>query len=1061
MWKKVKNFIFIIGALLLFIVAIEFPNIANASDTINEAKNPITVKVGYSDFDVFNNGKEKIKRGYIFDYLKALQVYGDFKFEFVKGNKLELINLLDAKKIDLVFYVNKEEAKKNNLVLTSLPITNLMGNLYALHDSKLSYDDFASFNGIKVGVITESTEDAAFDSYAKKHNLSFNKIMFSSVKNIKEALENKKIDACVIRSGVLNSNYKLIGKDIIPVEYIASYKNNKAIKEIELAMRDLNYHEPKLQGDLYKKYFKTRSVINLNQAEEELVQKNKELVVGFVENKRPLMYQVDGQPRGILAEMLNKISEIAGIKIRYKIYGENVLAKTILKDKDIDFIMGTDLFQTPEDLKKSSKRFYDDAFIYVLKEGRKISPDGKIKIGMIEYHKNNKDVFTSLWDNGSFVYYNNLEGVLKAVKDEKADVGILTRARGQYILQSPYNEGLSLSNVAAEECGFVLYPANENSAQYIPIFNKAIDVFNKNGDSKALLANLKAEPYELSWFEFCYKYYLSIGLSLLILLLLTGLYYRAKRKNIVLSDANEKAKAATIAKSEFLANMSHELRTPLNAIIGLNYLLKDSLKQPEVAEDYVAKIDQSSKILLSIINDILDMSAIESGKLVLAKKVFNIKESIYSLTSLYYQQCKNKGIKYESITNNIKYEVFIGDSYRLRQIVLNLLSNAIKFTNPGGTVSLKLSETEINDKKIFLKIEVSDTGCGMSDDMQKRLFGKFEQEDSTTVREHGGSGLGLSISKSLIELMNGEIFVSSKLGVGSKFTVEIPLEVVKTPSLKASFDISKLEALVVDDNKEACKYIVSILKSWKMDGEYTTSPIKAIEMTKKRILDDNEYNLFIVDMRMPEMNGFELVRNLRAIIKADAIIIVISGYDISEFKMEVEKTGSENFLRKPIFPSELFNTLIARLGAKDSIESSNEETKVVNLKGMRILLTEDDPINQLIAKKLLEMAGVIVTVADNGEYAVEAIKKDSTKFDLILMDIQMPVMDGYTATRKIRQLDSEYAKKIPIYALSANSFQKDIDKSFDSGMNGHISKPIDPDNLFKILEKNYKKEQIQ
>jgi CheY-like chemotaxis protein len=399
----------------------------------------------------------------------------------------------------------------------------------------------------------------------------------------------------------------------------------------------------------------------------------------------------------------------------------------------------------------------------------------------------------------------------------------------------------------------------------------------------------------------------------------------------------------------------------------------------------------------------------------------------------------------------------MGDSYRIRQVVLNLLSNAVKFTDSGGTISLDLKERKINDQKLLLIIEVSDTGCGMSDNMQKRLFGKFEQEDATTVRKYGGSGLGLSISKSLIELMHGEIFVSSKLGVGTKFTVQIPLEIVKEPSLKTNLDISKLDALVVDNNKDTCKYINSILKSWKLESEYTTSSIKALEMVKNRIVNDNEYNLYIVDLRMPKMNGLELVKNIKAMIKSEALIILISGYDISEFKMEVEANGRENFLRKPVFPSELFNTLIARIGAKDILDSTYEQKVGVNLKGMKILLVEDDSINQLIAKKLLEMAGAIVIIANNGKEAVEEIKNKSNEVDLILMDIQMPIMDGYTATRKIRQLDLEYAKTIPIYALSANSFQKDIDKSLEAGMNGHISKPIEPNNLFAILEKNYKK----
>lgn len=1053
MRRKIRNLIFIIGVVVFLAIENNFSALANASNNIDEANRLITVKVGYSDSDISYKDSEGLKKGYLFDYLKALERYGKFKYKFVKGNKLELKNLLKEKKIDLIFYVNKEEAKKEKLVLTSMPVSNAPGILCVLDTSKIFYEDFTSFNGLKIGFLEGSTIMNSFENYAKENNFIAQKTMFSNIKELKKALVDKKIDACALRMGILNTNYKLIGKLGFSVEYIASYSNNEIINKVDLAMRELAYYEPKLQTRLFKNYIAQHTELLINKAEKKLVEKSSPLVVAIRTDKRPLMYQKNGVPDGILFRMLEKIAEISGLNIKYKIYSENVLAKEIIRDKDVDFVILNNLVQTPEKIKESSESFYDDAFISVLKEGREINPNVKVEVGIIKYHKNNKDVFKKLWPRANFIYYDNLESVLKAVKEEKVKVGILTRLRGRYKLQSPYFDELVLANSEEKRCGFILLPTNENSKKYLSVIGKAIIVLKESGDYKTILANLNAEPYELSWREFIYKFYVPISLGILIIILLVLLYARTKRQNIRLGYASVRAKAATVAKSEFLANMSHELRTPLNAIIGLNYLLKGSLTEPKVAKDYVDKIDQSSKILLSVINDILDISAIERGKLNLSKLAFNVKESVYSITALYYQQCKNKGIKYESRADNIKYEVLIGDSYRIRQIVLNLLSNAIKFTEPGGTILFNLIETELNDKKILLTIEISDTGIGMSEDLQKRLFGKFEQEDATTARMHGGSGLGLSICKSLVELMKGEIFVKSEIGKGSKFTVKIPLERVNTPNLKTSLDLSKLEVLIVDDNKASCEYITSILKSWKIESEYSTNSIKALEMVKKRIVEGNEYNLFILDLKMPEMNGVELVRNLRAIINEDALIIIISGYDISEFKIEAQNSGVECFLQKPVFPSELFNTLISRLESKDKLISVDNKNIETNLKGMKILLVEDDAINQLIVKRLLKMSGALITVVDNGEKAVKIVENAKTKFDLILMDIQMPIMDGYTATRNIRKLNSNYAKFIPIYALSANSFQKDIDESMASGMNGHISKPIEPEVLLGILSR--------
>lgn len=515
--------------------------------------------------------------------------------------------------------------------------------------------------------------------------------------------------------------------------------------------------------------------------------------------------------------------------------------------------------------------------------------------------------------------------------------------------------------------------------------------------------------------------------------------------------ASEKAKAVSETKSRFLANMSHEMRTPLNGIIGFTYLLKNNAGDPEQAKDYIDKIDQSSHILLSTINDVLDVSAIESGKLKIAHDQFSIKECVYSVTNLFYQQCKDKGVRFESRAIGLEYENLIGDTYRIRQILLNLISNAVKFTDKGGRVVADVREEEAGPGKVLLHVIVSDTGCGMSEDLQERLYGEFEQESAETVREHGGSGLGLSIVKTLVELMHGSINLRSKLDEGTTFEVTIPLDVAETSVIGSVPDMNDLDMLVVDDNEDTCEYICAIAQKWNVRCESTANPLDALTMAQERIRARREYNVYILDMRMPEMSGIDLSRRLREIVSDDAVIMMVSGYDLDEFRQEAKEAGVLAFLQKPIFPSELFNAIIG-CKKKTGIPVKEIDARTGEaLRGMKILLAEDNEINQQVAQQVLEHHGAMVRVVDDGQKAVDLVKGDAS-FDVILMDIRMPVKDGYQAAREIRAMGTDYASSIPIIALTANSFQTDVDKALAAGMNSHVGKPIDPEHLVAVIK---------
>lgn len=417
---------------------------------------------------------------------------------------------------------------------------------------------------------------------------------------------------------------------------------------------------------------------------------------------------------------------------------------------------------------------------------------------------------------------------------------------------------------------------------------------------------------------------------------------------------------------------------------------------------------------------------------------------IYSVTNIYYQQCRDKGIDLKFNIGKIEYESLVGDSYRIRQVLLNFLSNSVKFTERGGTIEVFLDE-EVRRDSIILTFSVSDNGCGMDEDLQKRLFHKFEQQNATTVSKYGGSGLGLSICHKLVELMEGEISVESQKGIGTAFTVQIPLKKGSSPIDIALNDIKGLKVLIVDEDEITCKYLSSVFFKWHINNDYCTSSNSAIEKVK----NNRSYSLYIIDMKMPKINGVELITELRNITKVDSTIIIMSGYDIDEKILISKNIDLKRFVRKPVFSTELYYTIIGDWG-RDAIEQDSDNIRLENI---NVLLVEDNKMNQLIASRIIEKKGAVVDTCNNGQEAVKIIQEKKVLYDVVLMDIQMPIMNGYEATRIIRSIDDEYAKNILIYAMTANSFNSDVQKASDIGMNGHISKPIDTKTLFKILDK--------
>ena len=511
------------------------------------------------------------------------------------------------------------------------------------------------------------------------------------------------------------------------------------------------------------------------------------------------------------------------------------------------------------------------------------------------------------------------------------------------------------------------------------------------------------------------------------------------------------AQQASVAKTEFLSRMSHEIRTPMNAIIGMSTLAAQAVGNDDKVSDCISKIGISARYLLSLINDILDMSRIESGKMLLKNEKFEFRELIADINTIIYNQAANKGLDYECIVSSEIEDYYCGDVMKLQQILINMLGNAVKYTIKGK-VSLEVQQVSRHGKTSALRFIVNDTGCGISEKFLDKIFDPFEQADTTTTTIFGGTGLGLAITRSLVELMNGSIKVRSIVGVGSEFTADIPLLVdecvPRTPKLDLQFD--KLLTLVVDDDAIVCEQTVQTLREIGMQGEWVMSGREAVERVQQHFKDNSNYDFVLIDWKMPDMDGIETTRQIRRLVGPDVTIIIISAYDWSAIESEARAAGANMLVTKPLFRSTLLSAFHKAKGQAEETKENNDFS--FDFQGCRVLVAEDNQINAEIAKSLLENKNFDVELAPNGLKAMEKfLGNPAGYFDAILMDIRMPMMDGLQATMNIRHWNRPDAKHIPIVAMTANAFDEDVEKSLAAGMNAHLAKPIEPDLMYRTL----------
>lgn len=529
------------------------------------------------------------------------------------------------------------------------------------------------------------------------------------------------------------------------------------------------------------------------------------------------------------------------------------------------------------------------------------------------------------------------------------------------------------------------------------------------------------------------------------------------RHQQALSGALENAHAASAAKSSFLSHMSHEIRTPMNAIIGMTTIAISRIHDQNRVQDCLGKIAESSRHLLGLINDVLDMSKIESGKLSICNEKFNLHQAIENISNIVRPQTQSRKQNFEILLENLDEENLVGDAMRLNQVLLNILSNAFKFTPEGGNITMKLKQLEKKGNNVRIRFTISDTGIGMSQEFLERLYTPFEQATSKTASKYGGTGLGMPITANLVTMMGGSINVKSKEGEGTTFFIELPFGLTGEQPYKRGY-LPPLRILIVDDDPGTCEHAALLLEKMGLSPTWTLTGREAVKMVEEAHEEGKNYDVCLIDWRMPEMNGAATARAIRDVAGDDMLIIIISAYDLTPIEDEARKAGVNDFIAKPFFASTLFDALASATRRLD-METPRDDVNAqpaYNFGGKRVLLVEDNEFNREIGHEFLEMVHVEVDHADNGKEAVEKVTNSPPGYyDLVLMDVQMPIMDGYEATRTIRASSHPEAKTVPIVAMTANAFSEDVAQAVAAGMNAHLAKPIDVNDLYKVLAKYF------
>ena len=1094
-WKtQIRRFMALLLCFVLAVICAE-PISASAVDSAKK-----TVRVGWFDSAFNTIDQFGRKSGYAYEYQQKIAAYSGWDYEYVTGSWPELYQMLIDGEIDLLSDVSFTPERSERMLFSAQPMGTETYYIYISPESSsgISYEDLSSLNGKRVGVNKDSVQKDLFLDWIKEHHIQVEMVdLVTDEDESVDMLLSGEIDAYVgldVYGGFWN---------ILPVCKIASSdyffavskSRTELLEELDAAMsriQDENrYYNEQLQG----KYFDAASSsLYLTPSERTWLADHGKVRVGYRDNYLAFCAAdpETGELTGALKEYLDYASRsMEGGELTFEpiAFPTTEDALKALKNGEIDCVFPVIL--TPydgeqEDLLAVSTPIESEMYAVVRTSDRSdFSLNGEVAVAV---NKGNPSYETFLMDNfpdWERVYFETSEDCLRGISEGEADCILMSNYRIDRITALMERYKLSALSTGTDMVEY--FAVQRENGELYSILNKATSLVPASVVNAALTHYSFVEQ-KVTLAEFLKNNMLSVltvfGIVLAVILALLLRSRRSERKtrsalgrieelngeqekrleeiaalNTELEKSQENlrhalaaSEQASRAKSSFLSTMSHEIRTPMNAIIGLNRIaLGDPDLSPKVRE-HLEKMDGSAKHLLGLINNILDVSRIESGRMTLTKEEFSFSKMLEQINTMIGAQCQEKGLQYDCTMTGQVGEYFVGDEMKLKQVFINILGNAVKFTNAPGQITFTIEQTAIFENQETLRFDIQDTGIGIDKEYLPRIFDAFTQEDQTATNRYGGTGLGLTITKNIVELMNGTISVESTQGAGSTFTVQITLqrsEKKEPPAVGPSPDTYRV--LIVDDDPVACEHARLVLDEVGITSDVCVDGEDAIRQIGLHQARQEPYNLILVDWKMPEMDGLTLTREIRKLYHGDAAVVILTAYNWEDIADEALDAGVDSFLSKPLFPTTVMQQFAKVMQSRLDGQGEVHRTE---LSGRHILMAEDVFINAEILKEILSMKEMETEHAENGQAAVEMFSASEIgHFDAVLMDIRMPVMDGLDAARAIRGMDRPDAKTVPIIALTANAFDEDVQRSLQAGMNAHLTKPVDPDRLYDTIER--------
>ena len=1037
------------------------------------------VRVGSFE-DTFNYVNEKgARKGYGYELLETLSGYAGWQFEYVTCDWSDCFEKLKNGEIDIIGGISYTEDRTQEMLFSDEPMGVEKYYLYAdLSRADISASDFKTLNGKKIGVLMGTEPEVMLAEWEEKYGLKTEHVNISNNEDVKQKLANHEIDCFVsleesfwAERGI--STITRVGESGI---YYAINKNRPDIKEeLDDAMRALDEAVPFYTADLYKRYFSMDYTPILTGEEKAWLRKHGAIRMGFLASDSGVStYNPStGEITGTITDYIQFAADCLGnqeLEFQLVGYDSKEAELDALKSGEIDMIFHFD--QSPnlaEEYHFACTNTTWTSNLMAVTNKQHFNENNVNRIAVPQNKLSLKKYLAFYYPQWEIVDCDTQEDAAKLVKDGQADCFVTGISS-----ENKYSKKYSFYSVPLVNPVRSCFAVNSGNRSLLSILNKTIKAMPVNMLAGAL-AMYKSSARKVTLSDFIkdnfFKVMLISSIAVAVVLLTILMLLQKARKaeaaarkaasdtqelNAKLQVAVEKAESANRAKSTFLSNMSHDIRTPMNAIIGFTTLALSNIDDTDRVKDYLGKTLASSNHLLSLINDVLDMSRIESGKIHLEEVEVNLSDVLHDLKTIVSGQIYAKQLELYMDAMDVTDEDVYCDKTRLNQILLNLLSNAIKFTPAGGTVSVRVRQLAGKVRGCGqYEFRIKDNGIGMSQEFAQKIFEPFERERTSTVSGIQGTGLGMAITKNIVDMMGGTIEVQTAQGKGTEFTVCVPMraQTEQRPVEKIT-ELEGLKALVVDDDFNTCDSVTKMLVKVGMRAEWTLSGKEAVLRARQSIEMSDVYHAYIIDWRLPDMNGIEVTRQIRSL-HDDTPIIILTAYDWSDIEVEAKAAGVTAFCAKPMFMSDLRETLMSALGQKpaDAVQRLLPE-KNADFKGKHILLVEDNELNREIAQEILREYGFLVDSAENGAVAVEKVSTAAPgSYDLVLMDVQMPIMDGYTATRKIRALDDPARAKLPILAMTANAFDEDRRNALESGMNGFLSKPIVIDDLVQELRK--------